>query len=68
MRAREREATREELRRDYEKFQRAGAEAAKARCAARIEEYLKAVEWAAALEKFEKMDGFDGDKIEVNIN
>ncbi len=67
----EREATREELRRDYENFQQAAAvktEEAKARCAQRIEEYLKAVEWAAAYERFEKMDGWDGDKIEVNIN
>jgi hypothetical protein len=74
-RAVEREAVREELSRDYENFQQAGDAAvarrtaeARARCEQRIEEYLKAVEWAAAYERFENMDGWNGDRIEENIN
>jgi hypothetical protein len=74
---REREALREEPRSDYEKFQQAGdaavarrTEEAKARCEQRIEEYLKAVEWAAAYERFEKLGvgPENSDRIEDNIN
>jgi hypothetical protein len=70
MRAREREAMREELRSDYENFKRVSAANDERREAQRIRmlEHWRGVQRVAAFERFEKMNGWNGDRIEEFIN